>query len=122
MGQTKSTQIEGAIGMTQAVIYTRVSSRKQQQEGFSLDAQGKLLREYASRNGIQVECRQWCEENGFVVSRVFVEPGVSAASANRPVLEEMVNLIESQKGTIDAVVVWKFDRFARNFEDSVLLR
>ena len=40
--------------MTQAVIYTRVSSRKQQQEGFSLDAQGKLLREYASRNGIQV--------------------------------------------------------------------
>jgi site-specific DNA recombinase len=54
MGQTKSTQIEGAIGMTQAVIYTRVSSRKQQQEGFSLDAQGKLLREYASRNGIQV--------------------------------------------------------------------
>jgi site-specific DNA recombinase len=43
--------------MTQAVIYTRVSSREQQQEGFSLDAQGKLLREYADRNGIESSSR-----------------------------------------------------------------
>jgi DNA invertase Pin-like site-specific DNA recombinase len=37
-----------------AVIYTRVSSREQEQEGFSLDAQSKLLREYADRNGLQI--------------------------------------------------------------------
>src|SRR5258708_38251665 len=40
--------------MTQAVIYTRVSSREQEQEGFSLGAQSKLLREYAERNGFQI--------------------------------------------------------------------
>ena len=40
--------------MTQAVIYTRVSRREQQQEDFSLGAQSKLLREYADRNGFQI--------------------------------------------------------------------
>ena len=40
--------------MTNAIIYTRVSSREQQQEGFSLGAQAKLLREYAERNDLQI--------------------------------------------------------------------
>ena len=40
--------------MKDAVIYTRVSSREQQQEGFSLGAQAKVLREYADRNGLQI--------------------------------------------------------------------
>jgi site-specific DNA recombinase len=40
--------------MTQAMIYTRVSSREQQQEGFSLGAQAKLLKEYADRNDVGV--------------------------------------------------------------------
>lgn len=40
--------------MTQAVIYTRVSSREQEQEGFSLGAQSKLLKEYAERNGFKI--------------------------------------------------------------------
>ncbi len=37
-----------------AVIYTRVSSREQEQEGFSLDAQAKLLRDYANRKGLEI--------------------------------------------------------------------
>ena len=40
--------------MTEAVIYTRVSSREQQQEGFSLFAQSRLLLDYADRNGFCV--------------------------------------------------------------------
>ncbi len=40
--------------MTEAVIYTRVSSREQEQEGFSLGAQSKLLREHAQRNGFKI--------------------------------------------------------------------
>ena len=36
--------------MISAIIYSRVSSREQQQEGFSLGAQAKLLREHADRN------------------------------------------------------------------------
>ncbi|WP_125485105.1 recombinase family protein [Edaphobacter aggregans] len=40
--------------MTQALIYTRVSSREQEQEGFSLGAQAKLLKDYAERNGFKI--------------------------------------------------------------------
>ena len=37
-----------------AVIYARVSSREQEQEGFSIDAQMKLLREYAQRRDLKI--------------------------------------------------------------------
>ena len=36
-----------------AVLYARVSSREQK-EGFSLEAQVKLIRDYALRNGIEI--------------------------------------------------------------------
>jgi len=35
-------------------IYARVSSKEQEKEGFSIPAQLKLLKEYASANGIAV--------------------------------------------------------------------
>jgi site-specific DNA recombinase len=38
----------------QAVIYARVSSKEQEKEGFSIPAQLKLLKEYASANGFAV--------------------------------------------------------------------
>jgi site-specific DNA recombinase len=37
--------------MKSAVVYARVSSKDQEREGFSVPAQLKLLREYASRKG-----------------------------------------------------------------------
>lgn len=40
--------------MTPAIIYTRVSSREQQQEGFSLGAQAKGLREHADRHDFKI--------------------------------------------------------------------
>src|SRR5215204_680412 len=38
----------------QAVIYARVSSKEQEKEDFSIPAQLKLLKEYASANGFAV--------------------------------------------------------------------
>ena len=40
--------------MIPAVLYARVSSKDQDQEGYSIPAQQKLLREYAQKNGFQV--------------------------------------------------------------------
>jgi DNA invertase Pin-like site-specific DNA recombinase len=40
--------------MTTTATYTRVSSREQQEEGFSLGAQSKLLTDYAARNQFEV--------------------------------------------------------------------
>ena len=37
-----------------AVIYARVSSREQEEEGYSIDAQLKALRKYAEKNGFSV--------------------------------------------------------------------
>ena len=41
------------INNKQAVIYARVSTREQQ-EGYSIDAQIKLLKEYAEKNNISI--------------------------------------------------------------------
>lgn len=38
----------------QGVIYARVSSKDQEKEGFSIPAQLKLLREYATKNSIKI--------------------------------------------------------------------
>ena len=38
-----------------AVVYCRVSSKEQQDTGYSLDAQEKLLTEYANKNDLKVE-------------------------------------------------------------------
>ncbi len=40
--------------MIEAVMYTRVSSREQEQEGYSLEAQSKIVREYAEKDGMRI--------------------------------------------------------------------
>ncbi len=90
--------------MTQAVIYTRVSSREQQQEGFSLDAQGKLLREYADRNGIQI-----------IKSFEDVE---TAKATGRKRFDEMMTYFRRNR-SCRVLLVEKTDRLYRNLRDAV---
>src|SRR6476661_8106298 len=45
--------ISGSRG-AQAVVYARVSSKEQEKEGFSIPAQLKLLKEYATAQGFAV--------------------------------------------------------------------
>ncbi len=98
-----------AVARKTVCIYVRVSDQRQV-KGTSIEMQ-------------EAECRAWCKANGYFVERVFVEPGVSAKTTNRPVLQEMMNYIASKPdGLISAVVVWKFDRFTRSFDDGVILR
>ena len=40
--------------MNKTVIYLRVSSKGQEENGYSLDAQEKLAREYAAKKGLEV--------------------------------------------------------------------
>jgi len=92
--------------MTQAVIYTRVSSREQEQEGFSLGAQAKLLREYADRNGIQI-----------VQAFEDVE---TAKMQGRKQFSEMVTWFKRNR-FCRILLVEKTDRLYRNFRDAVTL-
>lgn len=40
--------------MQKSVLYIRVSSKEQKQEGYSIPAQKKLLREYAKANSFKI--------------------------------------------------------------------
>jgi site-specific DNA recombinase len=89
-----------------AVIYARVSSREQQQEGYSIDVQLKLARAFASKNG-------------FEVAKEFVDVE-SAKSSGRREFGNMVEFLKRSK-TCRTILVEKTDRLSRNFEDEVLL-
>lgn len=83
------------------VILCRVSSREQA-EGFSLDAQERLLREY-------------CEKQGFEIAQVYSFPESASGKFARVKYREMLGYVESQK--IPAIVVEKTDRLLRNLTD-----
>ena len=90
--------------MIEAVIYTRVSSREQQQEGFSLDAQGKLLREYANRNGIQIV-------------KAFEDVETAKATGRKQFDEMMTHFRRNRSCRV--LLVEKADRLYRNLRDAV---
>jgi DNA invertase Pin-like site-specific DNA recombinase len=92
--------------MREAVIYTRVSSREQQQEGFSLFAQSKLLREYAT-------------QQGFEVVQAF-EDVETAKATGRKQFGRMVDFFE-RNPSCRTLLVEKTDRISRNFRDAVTL-
>jgi len=65
----------------QAVIYARVSSKKQEKEVFSIPAQLKLLKEYAAANG-------------FVVAQEYVDVE-TAKQTGRTAFGEMVAYLKA---------------------------
>jgi len=88
--------------------YVRVSTDKQ--EELSPDSQEKLIRDYAKKNNI-------------VILKIFFEIGVSGRSADkRPAFQEMIASAKSKEHPVDAILVWKFSRFARNQEESIVYK
>lgn len=92
-----------------AIIYTRVSS-EEQVSGTSLDYQEEL-------------CRRYCKDKGIeIIEPVFREEGASAKSANRTEFLRAIEYCRKNKGKVQAFIVAKVDRFARNIEDHFLVR
>src|SRR5271169_1762407 len=85
------------------IIYCRVSS-KEQIEGTSLESQ-------------ETACREYAEAKHINVLRVFVEQGESAKFADRTQLVELIDFCRLNKGSVQSLIVWKLDRFARNVGD-----
>src|ERR1700752_1685880 len=81
-------------------IYARVSTKDQ-----SCDLQLRDLRTY-------------CAARGFSVVREHVDVGESGAKDSRPQLNEL--MAAARKRLLDAVVVWRFDRFARSTKHLLL--
>ena len=92
--------------MTDAVIYARVSSKEQEQEGYSIKAQLRVLREYA-------------QENGMTVLHEFVEVE-TAKQTGRPVFKNMIDFVKATSGC-GTILIEKTDRLYRNLKDWIML-
>ncbi len=92
--------------MTSAVLYARVSSKEQEQEGYSIPAQQELLRHYAKKNG-------------FSIAQEFTD----IETAKKAGRENFGNMIKFLKGNanIKTVLVEKTDRLYRNFKDYLII-
>ncbi|MGE0406789.1 MAG: recombinase family protein, partial [Candidatus Korobacteraceae bacterium] len=86
-----------------AVIYARVSSREQEQEGYSIPAQLKLLREYAHKSD-------------FTIVYEFVDIE-TAKTTGRKHFGEMVKFLKKSPDCC-TVLVEKTDRLYRNLQDA----
>lgn len=58
------------------------------------------------------ELRDYCKRRGWRIAGEFVDEGISGAKDSRPELNRL--MADAHKRRFDAVVVWKFDRFARS--------
>jgi len=58
------------------------------------------------------ELRQFAEARGWQIAGEYVDAGVSGAKDSRPELNRL--MADAHRRRFDAVVVWKFDRFARS--------
>jgi DNA invertase Pin-like site-specific DNA recombinase len=58
------------------------------------------------------ELREYCERRDWQITREYVDVGISGAKEKRPELDRL--LTDAHHRRFDAVVVWRFDRFARS--------
>ena len=93
-------------GITQAILYARVSSKEQEASGYSIPSQLKLLQDYAQAQGLRV-----------VHEFIDVE---TAKAAGRKQFDDMVRFCRSQR-QVPHLLVEKTDRLYRNFKDYVTL-
>lgn len=91
-------------------LYIRVSTDRQ--EELSPDAQIRLGREYASQHNIHIPDEY-----------IFRDDGISGKKADRrPAFKSLIALARSKGHPIDCILVWKFSRFARNQEESIVYK
>lgn len=91
-------------------LYIRVSTDKQ--EELSPDAQIRLGRDYAAQHNIFIPDKY-----------IFRDDGISGKKADqRPGFKSLISLARSREHPIDCIIVWKFSRFARNQEESIVYK
>lgn len=89
-----------------AVLLARVSSKDQQETGYSLPAQERFLKEYADRHHFEVE-------------KVFSISESASGKRDREIFNSMMTLVKKQG--IKIIICEKVDRLTRNFKDAVAI-
>lgn len=89
-----------------AILYCRVSSKEQEETGYSLDAQEKLLKDYAAKNG-------------FEAVKIF---RISESASGKQVRKTFNEMFEyASKRNISIVLCEKIDRLTRNIKDAAIV-
>ena len=88
------------------ILYCRVSSKEQEEKGYSLEAQEKLLCSYAERNNL-------------VISKIFKISESASGKQIRTTFNEMLRYIK--KGKINIILCEKIDRLTRNLKDGAVI-
>src|SRR5690625_5034139 len=83
-------------------LYTRVSTREQAQDGYSISAQLNSLKAF-------------CESQNWDIAGIYTDEGISAKDTNREQLKRMINDVKNNK--IDVVLVYRLDRLTRSVLD-----
>lgn len=90
---------------TQAIIYTRVSTDDQKENGFSLQDQEARLRKYCHQNGIEI-IRHYQDDH-------------SAKNFNRPAFQQFLGELKAKVIKPNLFLCVRPDRFSRNMLDSL---
>jgi site-specific DNA recombinase len=91
--------------MKNAVIYARVSTEDQRENGTSLESQ-------------EIACQRYAEANDYKVVEMIKE-SKSGASLNRPGLDRVRELV--REGVAQAVIFYALDRLSRDETDTLIL-
>ena len=96
--------------MKTAAAYIRVSDERQDE--YSPDSQIRLIHDFAKKNGFTVPQEY-----------IFFDDGISAKTAKkRTQFNQMIALAKEKEAPFEAILVWKFSRFARNQEESIVYK
>ena len=86
--------------MKRAAVYARVSTHNAQNPEMQLD-----------------EVREYCRRRGWKIEGEYVDEGISGSKEHRPALDRLLS--DCRKRLVDAVVVYRYDRFARSLRQLV---
>ena len=87
--------------ITEAVLYCRVSSTKQLDEGDGLSSQ-------------QHRCEDYARRQGYTVVKVFQDRGVSGGMIDRPGMQELLGWLLAKGDKKHAVIIDDISRFSRD--------
>ena len=84
------------------ILYTRVSTKDQAENGYSLPFQKKMLYDYCKVRGLNVVA--------------YFEEDFSAKTFDRPEWKKLMSLAKAKKKEVDSILFIRWDRFSRNQE------
>jgi len=98
-------KIKGVLSMENAVIYARYSSVGQNEQ--SIEGQVRI-------------CKEFAESKGFSIVKIYNDKARTGTNDNRPDFQKMIT--DAESGAFQHILVYKFDRFARNRIDSIMYK